>query len=163
MGHNAWLGIDIAKQKLDVAVDWQGRQRAKVFGNDAAGWRDLMAWLNRLGIPQGHACLEATGRDGEGVALALHQAGHRVSVVNPAQIKHFLRTKLGRNKTDKSDAALICEDCRLFEPPPWSPPSPALRELRDLVRWTCPGSVDGWPLGSHSPAWALLSYARGER
>jgi transposase len=42
-----------------------------------------------------HACLEATGR--YGVALHLHDAGHRVSVVNPAQIKHFGRVKLGRN------------------------------------------------------------------
>jgi transposase len=40
-----------------------------------------------------HACLEATGR--YGVALHLHDAGHRVSVVNPAQIKHC--AKLGRN------------------------------------------------------------------
>jgi transposase len=42
--------------------------------------------------------------------------------------------KLGRNKTDRADAALICEYCRLFEPAAWTPPSAALRELRDLVR-----------------------------
>ncbi len=80
------------------------------------------------------ACLEATGRYGDSLALRLHDAGHRVSVVNPAQIKHFGRAKLGRNKTDRADAALICDYCRLFEPAAWSPPSAALRQLRDLVR-----------------------------
>ena len=56
---------------------------------------------------------------------------HRVSIVNPAQIKHC--AKLGRNKRP-ADAALICDYCRLFEPAAWSPPSAALRQLRDLVR-----------------------------
>ncbi len=55
------------------------------------------------------------------VALALHDAGHVVSVVNPAQIRDFARTKLGRNKTDKVDAALIREYAGLFKPGPWVP------------------------------------------
>ena len=130
----AWLGIDIAKQKFDVALNWNTRRRAKVFSNDGEGWQALLRWLKDLGVGQVHACLEATGRYGDGLAIALHEAGHRVSVVNPAQIKHFGRVKLGRNKTDRADAALICEYCRLFEPVAWSPPSAALRQLRDLVR-----------------------------
>jgi hypothetical protein len=81
-----------------------------------------------------HACLEATGRYGDGLALHLHDAGHRVSIVNPTQIKHFGRAKLSRNKTDRADAALICDYCRLFEPAAWTPPTAALRELRDLPR-----------------------------
>ncbi len=130
----AWLGIDIAKQKFDVALNWKTRRRAKVFRNDAGGWQALLRWLKDLGIDQVHVCLEATGRYGDGLALHLHDAGHRVSVVNPAQIKHFGRVKLGRNKTDRADAALICDYCRLFEPATWAPPSAALRQLRDLVR-----------------------------
>jgi transposase len=134
MAITAWLGIDIAKQKFDVALNWNTRRRAKVFRNDAEGWQALLRWLKDLGVDQVHACLEATGRYGDGLALHLHDAGHRVSVVNPAQIKHFGRAKLGRNKTDRADAALICDYCRLFEPAAWTPPSAALRQLRDLVR-----------------------------
>src|SRR3954451_22414497 len=130
----AWLGIDIAKQKFDVALNWNTRRRAKVFRNDAEGWQALLRWLTDLEGGSVHACLEATGRSGDGLALHLHDAGHRVSVVNPAQIKHFGRVKLGRNKTDRADAALICEYCRLFEPAAWIPPTAVLRELRDLVR-----------------------------
>jgi transposase len=97
MAITAWLGIDIAKQKFDVALNWNSRRRAKVFRNDAEGWQALLRWLKDLGADQVHACLEATGRYGDGLALHLHNAGHRVSVVNPAQIKHFGRAKLGRN------------------------------------------------------------------
>ena len=38
----AWLGIDIAKQKFDVALNWNARRRAKVFRNDAEGWQALL-------------------------------------------------------------------------------------------------------------------------
>ena len=76
--------------------------------------------------------MEATGRHSLGVALALHDAGHIVSIVNPAQIRDFARTKLGRNKTDKLDAVLIREYAGLFKPGPWAPPSPAMRRLCEL-------------------------------
>jgi transposase len=55
-----------------------------------------------------------------------------VSIVNPAQIRDFTRTKLGRNKTDQVDAAHIREYGQLFKPRPWTPPSPALRRLCEL-------------------------------
>ena len=96
----------------------------------AGNW--LPAWLKAMGSKQAHVCMEATGRYSLGVALALHDAGHVVSVVNPAQIRDFARTKLGRNKTDKVDAALIREYAELFKPEPWIPPSPAMRRLCEL-------------------------------
>ena len=74
----------------------------------------MLSWLKAMGSKQAHICMEATGRHSLGVALALHDAGHVVSVVNPAQIRDFARTKLGRNKTDKVDAALIREYAELF-------------------------------------------------
>ena len=94
MAITAWLGIDIAKQKFDVALNWNSRRRAKVFRNDVEGWQALLRWLKDLGVDLVHACLEATGRYGDGLALHLHDAGHRVSIVNPAQIKHFGRAKV---------------------------------------------------------------------
>src|SRR3954451_23163283 len=83
------------QQKFDVTLNWNSRRRAKVFRNDAEGWQALLRWLKDLGVDLVHACLEATGRYGDGLALHLHDAGHRVSIVNPAQIKHC--AKLGRN------------------------------------------------------------------
>jgi hypothetical protein len=49
----------------------------------------LLRWLKDLGVDQVHACLEATGWSGAS------SPRYRVSVVNPAQIKHC--AKLGRN------------------------------------------------------------------
>jgi transposase len=66
MALTAWLGIDVAKQKFDVALNWNTRRRAKVFRNDAEGWQALLRWLKDLGVDQVHACLEATGRYGDG-------------------------------------------------------------------------------------------------
>ena len=53
----------------------------------------MLAWFKAMGGKPAHACMEATGRHSLGVALALHDAGHVVSVVNPAQIRDFARTK----------------------------------------------------------------------
>jgi transposase len=92
----------------------------------------VLSWLKAMGSKQAHICMEATGRHSLGVALALYDAGHVVSVVNPAQIRDFARTKLGRNKTDKVDAALIREYTELFSPQPWMPPSLAMRRLCEL-------------------------------
>jgi transposase len=82
MAITAWLGIDIAKQKFDVALNWNTRRRAKVFRNDAEGWQALLRWLKDLGIDQVHACLEATGRYGDDLALHLHDTAS-VSLIRP--------------------------------------------------------------------------------
>ncbi len=106
----------------------------------------MVAWLKAMGSKQAHVCMEATGRHSLGPALALHDAGHVVSVVNPAQIRDFGRTKLGRNKTDKVDAALIREYAELLKPGPWTPPSSAMRQLSELqtVRAGIVGSRTEW-------------------
>ena len=110
------LGIDVSKNTLDTSFLVGTKPRSKSFANSPAGWRNLIAWLAEHEIRQVHACLEATGRYSLGIALALHEAGHVVSVVNPAQIRDFTRSKLGRNKTDQVDAANIREYAELFKP-----------------------------------------------
>jgi hypothetical protein len=42
----------------------------------------MLTWLKAMGGRQVHVCMEATGRHSLGVALALHDAAHVVSVVN---------------------------------------------------------------------------------
>ena len=129
---DAVLGIDVSKNTFDTNLGAGTKARSKSFANSPAGWHHLIAWLGEHKIGQVHACLEATGRHGLGIALALHEAGHVVSIVNPAQIRDFARTKLGRNKTDQVDAVHIREYAELFKPRPWTPPSPAMRRLCEL-------------------------------
>jgi transposase len=127
------IGIDISKATYDVSLLVRGKPHARIFPNTAVGWEDLDHWLHKLGLAPAHVCLEATGRFWVGIALHLHRAGHRVSVINPAQIKHFMRSKLARSKTDRVDCGHIRAFAEAFDPAAWTPPPPALEALRDLL------------------------------
>lgn len=129
------LGIDIAKLKFNVCLIRQdGKLKHKVFTNTATGFEQLREWLSRQGVERAHACLEATGTYGEALALFLHQAGHLVSLINPAAIKAFAQSRLSRTKTDRVDAELIARFCQAQGPPAWTPPPQEVRELQALVR-----------------------------
>jgi len=121
------LGIDIAKQKFDVALLVDGKTKHKTCKNSVEGFETLMIWLEKQGVQKVHACLEATGNYGEELAIYLHETGHMVSIVNPVRIKGFGQSELIRTKTDKIDAALIARFCLAMKPSPWSPPSPKIR------------------------------------
>ena len=128
------LGIDVSKDKLDVVLLSDQGQRHKIISNDSSGFEQLQHWLIKQQVRQVHACLEATGQYGDGIAEYLYEKEHLVSVTNPARIKHYGESKLHRNKTDKADAALIAEFCLKEKPPYWKPLSPELKHLRALVR-----------------------------
>lgn len=128
------LGIEVAKAKLDVALRLpNGKIRSKVIKNHAEGFQVLSAWLAKHGVSELHVCMEATGTYWEAVAEFLTDAGHTVSVVNPAQMQSFGQATLSRTKTDRVDARLIAEFCATRHPEPWQPPPMAIRELRALV------------------------------
>jgi len=128
------LGIDIAKEKIEVALLVSNKVKNKSFKNSGDGFEGLAFWLKKLGIERVHACLEATGNYGEDLAIFLHEAGHTVSIINPARIKGFAQSELVRTKTDKIDAGVIARFCVAMKPEPWGPPSPEIRALRALVR-----------------------------
>jgi transposase len=130
----AWLGIDIAKNTFEAHLL---RAKAPVqgsFANSPAGFAQLDRWLHKRRVGSVHVCLEATGRYGEGLAEHLQAAGHTVSVINPARLKAFAQVTLTRTKTDQTDARLLAEFCRTQQPAAWTPPAPAQRALRALVR-----------------------------
>jgi transposase len=128
------LGIDVSKQTLVVLLLIGETAQRGEFANTPPGITQLLSWLRKRRAPTVHACLEATGRYSDQVALALHQAGHTVSVVNPARIAAYAKSQLARNKTDPSDAALIARFCQREQPAAWTPPPPEVQELRALVR-----------------------------
>jgi transposase len=134
MTASAWLGIDIAKETFEVCLLWGQRSARGTFDNHPAGFAKLDHWLKKRKVEQVHACLEATGRYSEGLAEHLHAAGHIVSVINPARLKAFGQAILVRTKTDQTDADLAAEFCRRQQPAAWTPPDPATRTLRALVR-----------------------------
>jgi transposase len=129
-----YLGVDVAKEKFDVCLLHGDQRWSGTFSNDAAGFAKLDVWLVKRADGQVQACMEATGRYGENLAAHLHEAGHRVSIVNPARIKHYAKSQMRRNKTDKIDAAIIADFCRTQTTHEWHPPNEAERTLVQLVR-----------------------------
>ncbi len=128
------LGIDVSKKTLDAALIFNNRTLSKQFKNSLDDFHQLAAWLKSLQITRVHACLEATGTYSEAVALFLHDAGHRVSVVNPLRIKGYAQSNMQRNKTDRLDAKLIASFCLTQEPDEWQPPSAEVKHLQALIR-----------------------------
>ena len=78
--------------------------------------------------------MEATSIYGDALAEFMYEAGHIVSIVNPARIKGFARGELLRTKTDKVDAALIARFCAAIQPPAWVPLPPEVKQLQAFLR-----------------------------
>lgn len=132
--HAFYLGIDVAKAKLDCALRLpDGKYKNKVVDNTPNGFAVLIAWLDKQGVERPAVCMEATGTYWEAIAECLANKQWHVSVVNPAQIKAFGASRLVRTKTDKIDARLIAEFCCERQPDPWQAPSPSEQALRALV------------------------------
>jgi transposase len=129
------IGIDISKLKFDLCLlRHNDKLKHKVFPNTASGFLQLSAWLAKQKVTQVQACMEATGTYGEALASYLFDAGHMVSIINPAVIKAYAQSHLSRTKTDKGDATLIARFCLERKPPAWTPLAREVRELQALVR-----------------------------
>ena len=131
----AYLGIDVSKATLDLALRIEEKVRYRQIENTQDGFEELVAWVTKHGGQQVHVCMEATGQYGDMAAEYLyHQPGYQVSVVNPARIRAYAQSRLSRNKSDQADANLIAIYCEREKPVLWSPPSASFRKLQALVR-----------------------------
>ncbi len=137
-----FIGIDVSKKKLNgvVLLDEQTlKKRSKTVPNTPEGHQQLVDWCRKqtgVEVDQWHAVMEATGPYHEALALALHQAGLRVSVINPKRLKDFAKGLGVKAKNDAVDALCIARfgamnrsHLRL-----WQPESPPVRQLRALLR-----------------------------
>jgi transposase len=123
------VGIDVAKDKLDVGVRPSG-ERFVVLRTDA-GIVELSDRLRRLGAAV--VGLEATGGYEAVVAASLSAAGLPVIVVNPAQVRAFANALGKRAKTDPIAAAVIAHFIEATKPQVRPLPDEATRQLSDLV------------------------------
>lgn len=130
-----YLGIDVAKARLDVVLQPTGE--ARQFANDPQGTVALRDGL--AGQPVGLVVLEATGGYERLCAATLTVAGIPVAVVNPRQAREFARSMGQLAKTDRIDAALLAQLARVLDQSPQrqrylaQPPQAAQEELRVLV------------------------------
>lgn len=129
-----FLGIDVAKAKIDAALAVDHKFRTKTFANSSKGYTQLEEWLHQHGASRVYVCMEATHLYWEPLAMHLADAGHHVSVINPALAKVHAQSLGLRSKTDTVDAKMLADFARTHRPPSWQPPSEALQRLRDLVQ-----------------------------
>lgn len=98
-----WVGIDVSKARLDVAV-WETGE-IWCAGNDAV---DIAKTVERLqGMKVERVVVESTGGLERQVVSQLLQAGISVALVNPQRVREFARSTGLLAKTDKLDARLL--------------------------------------------------------
>ncbi|NIV37579.1 MAG: IS110 family transposase [Anaerolineae bacterium] len=114
-----FVGIDVAKAQLDVAIHPQGE--CWPLPNDETGSVELVRRLQQLGPAL--IVLEATGGLEASVTAALAAAALPVVVVNPRQVRDFARAKGILAKTDRVDARVIAQFADVIRP--------ATRPLKD--------------------------------
>lgn len=100
-----YVGIDVAKEKLDIAV--LGETKARQVKNDEEGIAKLVEEMKVL-RPE-LVVVEATGGYQRAVVLGLYEAGLPVAVVNPSRVRQYARACGLLAKTDKLDAFNLAE------------------------------------------------------
>ena len=113
MSHNSTTcaGIDVAKEKLDIAVLGDGTVES--VANDRGGWRRAADRLRAAGV--GRVGLEASGGYERDVATFLRKQGFEVRLLQPAQVRAFAGVRLRRAKNDSIDAKLIAACTAVFD------------------------------------------------
>ena len=109
-----YVGIDIAKEKYDVAhLGSEGKIKTYVSANNSKAHAKLVKAFKDQDV---QVIMEATGTYHQKLEEALHDAGIAVTVINPRQALAYAKSRNRRNKTDKVDALLLAEFGRERQP-----------------------------------------------
>jgi transposase len=129
MSSQVFVGIDVAKAQLDIALRPSGERWAVT--NDDAGIAALVTRLQAI-APQ-LIVLEATGIYQRAAVAALSVAGLPVAVVNPRQARDFAKATGQLAKTDALDARVLAHFAEAVRPMPRPLPDTQADELRALL------------------------------
>jgi transposase len=132
-----FVGIDIAAKTASVAYAEAADAIKPAF--DIKQTRKGFAYLKKRLLATGHppektlVVIEATGNYWWRIALALHDAGFVLSVINPARAHYFARAQLKRSKTDHMDAQTLAQLGIAIKLPLWTPPPDIHLKLRQRL------------------------------
>ena len=124
-----YVGIDVSKDKLDVAV--LGEKQTGQADNTKAGIQKLVSQMQKI-CPD-LIVVEATGGYQRAVVEALFHAGLCVAVVNPARVRQFARASGLLAKTDKLDAFVLAEFGKTMQPRRYEGKTDAEKQLSALL------------------------------
>ena len=126
-----FVGIDVAKDRLDICLRRDGRERALRTEASPAGLAKLIARLKRAKPTL--IVLEASGGYERRPMQALQRAGFTVAKLNPCQARYFARAQGTLAKTDRLDATVLARYAQAMQPRPSQPLSEAQQRLRALI------------------------------
>jgi transposase len=129
MATSSYVGVDVSKDKLDVAV--LGKKQVQQVDNTPDGIAELVKQMLKLNPEL--IVVEATGGYQRRVVEALFHAGLSVAVVNPARVRQFARACGLLAKTDKLDAQVLAEFGRKVQPRRYEGKSEAEKQLSALL------------------------------
>lgn len=123
------IGIDVAKQKLDLYRDDSGTH--EILQNTR---KDIRRWLATL-PKNAELAVEATGTYHVELVEMAYAKGFRVYVVDGYQLSHYRKGTGGRAKTDRTDASLLARYLRSErdELRAWAPPKGPYRQIQMLL------------------------------
>lgn len=124
-----FVGIDVAKTQLDVAVRPSGPERSIAYTE--AGMATLVEQVRAL--HPSAVVLEATGDLEMPLVSALVAAGLPVHVVNPRQVREFARATGRLAKTDTLDARILAQFAEALRPAPRALPDEATQALSAVL------------------------------
>ena len=125
----AYVGIDVAKEKLDIAV--HSSDQRWTFANTDAGIGRVLSCLQKLNPVL--IVLEATGGIEVPLVAALAVAGLPVVVVNPRQVRDFAKATGQLAKTDTLDARTLAHFAAVIRPPLRPLPDAQTREMTAIL------------------------------
>jgi len=129
MATRSYVGIDVSKDRLDVAV--LGERQETQVGNHNEGIARLVQQMQAL-QPE-LIVVEATGGYQRAGVEALFWAGLAVAVVNPARVRQFARACGLLAKTDKLDAQVLAVFGQRVQPRRYVGKSEAEKQLSALL------------------------------
>ena len=124
-----YVGIDVAKATLDVAIGSDGEMVQ--VENSEAGIAQLVKRL--VEVAPALVVLEATGGYESLVAAAIAGRGIAVAVVNPRQVRDFAKATGVLAKTDRIDARVLARFAEAVRPEPRPLPTAEAKELEEFL------------------------------
>ena len=129
MATSSYIGIDVSKDRLDVAI--LGKKQAQQVSNTKDGIAQLAKEM--VAVQPELIVVEATGGYQRAVVEVLFHAGLCLAVVNPARVRQFARASGLLAKTDKLDAFVLATYGKTMQPRRYEGKSEAEKQLSDLL------------------------------
>lgn len=128
-----FAGIDVGAEALILVIRKNGTAyKAQTFANTATDRARLVRKL--VALPGIIVCMEATGIYHLDLAIALHDAGVKLMVINPKASHHFAKVLMKNSKTDAVDVDTLAEYAERMGFLAWTRPSNEKLTLRCFAR-----------------------------